>query len=162
MDFAHFNWCLTFNCVRVGWPVGPRPDGKTEECARVCVRLAFRGLGGRGSLKGRGGKRQGVGHLFCFFPFFVFCLFRATPTAYGGSQARGLIGAVATGLHHSHSNAGSLTHWARPGIEPTSAWFLVEFVSAGPWQTLQEWIILKHIYFEKNEKGSNTLVFYSS
>ena len=27
--------------------------------------------------------------------------------AYGGSQARGLIGAVAAGLHHSHSNVGS-------------------------------------------------------
>ena len=34
----------------------------------------------------------------------------ATPTAYGGSQARGLIGAVATSLHHSHSNARSFTH----------------------------------------------------
>ena len=30
-----------------------------------------------------------------FFFFFFFCLFRATPTAYGGSQARGLIGAPA-------------------------------------------------------------------
>ena len=39
--------------------------------------------------------------------FFLSCLFRATPTAYGGFQARGLIGAVAAGLHHSHSNAGS-------------------------------------------------------
>ena len=29
-----------------------------------------------------------------------FCLFRATPVAYGGSQARGPIGAVAAGLHH--------------------------------------------------------------
>ena len=27
--------------------------------------------------------------------------------AYGGSQAGGLIGAVAAGLHHSHSNVGS-------------------------------------------------------
>ena len=33
--------------------------------------------------------------------FFVFCLFRVTPTAYGGSQARGQIGAVAVGLRHS-------------------------------------------------------------
>ena len=37
----------------------------------------------------------------------AFCLFRAAPAAYGGSQARGLVGAVAAGLHHSHSNAGS-------------------------------------------------------
>ena len=28
------------------------------------------------------------------------------------------------------SNAGSLTHWARPGIEPRSSWVLVGFVSA--------------------------------
>ena len=38
---------------------------------------------------------------------FFSCPFRATPTAYGGSQARGLIGAVTEGLHHSHSNARS-------------------------------------------------------
>ena len=44
--------------------------------------------------------------LFCFV-LFVFCLFRAAPVAYGDSQARGLIGATAAGLHHSHSNAGS-------------------------------------------------------
>jgi len=38
---------------------------------------------------------------------FSFLFFRAAPKAYGGSQARGLIGAVAAGLHHSHSNGGS-------------------------------------------------------
>ena len=45
-----------------------------------------------------------------FFCLFVFCLFafsRATAKAYGGSQARGLIRAVAAGLCHSHSNARS-------------------------------------------------------
>ena len=50
------------------------------------------------------------------FLFFFFCLLSfvvvvaiswAAPTAYGGSQARGPIGAVATGLCQSHSNAGS-------------------------------------------------------
>ena len=39
-----------------------------------------------------------------FFFFFVFS--RATPEAYGGSQARGLIGAVASVLCHSLSNEG--------------------------------------------------------
>ena len=39
--------------------------------------------------------------------FFFFSLFRAIPAAYGGSQGRGQIGAVAAGLHHSHSNEGS-------------------------------------------------------
>ena len=49
--------------------------------------------------------------------FVYFCLFAiswAAPAAYGGSQARGRIGAVATGLHQSHSNAGS-----EPRLQPT-------------------------------------------
>ena len=37
--------------------------------------------------------------------FFFF--FSASPAAYGGFQARGRIGATATGLHHSHSNTRS-------------------------------------------------------
>ena len=39
--------------------------------------------------------------------FFFFCFFWgvAASAAYGSSQARGRIGAVAAGLHHSHSNA---------------------------------------------------------
>ena len=36
-------------------------------------------------------------------PLFFF---RAEPTAYGSSQARGHIGAAAAGLHHSHSSTG--------------------------------------------------------
>ena len=36
--------------------------------------------------------------------FLSFFLFRATPVVYGNSQARGQIKAVATGLHHGHSN----------------------------------------------------------
>ena len=51
---------------------------------------------------GRGGGRD---DFFFFFFFFVFS--RATTAAYGGSQARGLIGAATTGLCHSHSKAGS-------------------------------------------------------
>jgi len=77
----------------------------------------------------------------CFFIFgfmflFYFCLFRARPTAYGGSQAMCPIGAIAAGLHHSHSNVRSLTHRARPGIEPTTPWFLVGFISTVPWWEL--------------------------
>ena len=42
-------------------------------------------------------------------PFFCFsfCLFGAALVACGGFQARGRIGAIAAGLHHSHSNSGS-------------------------------------------------------
>ena len=49
-----------------------------------------------------------------FLIFFFFFLFRAAPMAGGGSQARGRIGAVATGRHQSHSNAGS-----EPRLLPT-------------------------------------------
>jgi len=46
--------------------------------------------------------------------FWSFFLFRAAPKAYGGSQARGLIGAIAAGLYHSHNNARS-----EPRLQPT-------------------------------------------
>ena len=36
----------------------------------------------------------------------------------------------------AHGNTGSLTHWARPGVEPTSLWILVRFVTAEPWWEL--------------------------
>ena len=52
-------------------------------------------------------------HLFFFF-FVFFAISWAAPTAYGGSQARGRIGAVATSLCQSHSNAGS-----EPRLKPT-------------------------------------------
>ena len=41
-------------------------------------------------------------------------LFRAAPAAYGGSQARSLIGTIAAVLYHSHSNTGS-----EPSLQPT-------------------------------------------
>ena len=44
---------------------------------------------------------------FFFFSFFCFLIFRAVLAAYGSSQARDWIRAVAAGLHHSHSNARS-------------------------------------------------------
>ena len=65
---------------------------------------------------------------------FFFLLFRATPAAHGSSQARGQIGATAAGL--CHSNTRYLIHWARPGIEPTTPWLLVGFVSTEPQQEL--------------------------
>ena len=83
--------------------------------------------------------------LFFLKIFCMFLLSRAAPTAYGGSQVGGQIGAEAAGLHHSHSNrriwaasttyttahgnAGSFTHWARPGIEPATSGFLVRFAN---------------------------------
>ena len=57
-----------------------------------------------------------------------FFLFRATPTAYGGSQARGEIRAIASGLCHSHSHSNirselhlrpTLQFLAMPDPQPT-------------------------------------------
>ena len=44
--------------------------------------------------------------LFIFLSFYLV-FSRAAPSAYGGSQARGQIGAVAAGLYQSHSDLGS-------------------------------------------------------
>ena len=44
--------------------------------------------------------------MMCMFFFFPLVFSRAAPAAYGGSQDRDLIGAVAAHPHHSHSNAG--------------------------------------------------------
>ena len=92
--------------------------------------------------------------------WFVFCccLF----VFAFGSQPRGQIGA-ATGLHHSHSNAKSepclwptyttahdntrsLTHWAKPGIEPATSWFLVRFISTTPRQELSSCLFYEYMY----------------
>ena len=76
--------------------------------------------------------------------YSVILLFRAAPAAYASSQARGLSGAAAASLYHSHSNARSVTYTTAHGnagflahcsgseIEPVSSWILVQFVSAEP------------------------------
>ena len=40
-----------------------------------------------------------------FIYVFIFLLFRAAPEPYGGSQARGHLGATVAGLWHSHSHS---------------------------------------------------------
>ena len=88
--------------------------------------------------------------------FFVSFLCRATPTTYGSSQARSQIRATAAGLHHSHSNAKSLTHWARPGIESKSSGILVGFLSQAPqWELvtlLLTWIWLPFPHLLEKER----------
>ena len=39
--------------------------------------------------------------------FTISFFLRATPAAFGGSQARGLVRGMTADVHHSHSNAGS-------------------------------------------------------
>ena len=56
---------------------------------------------------------------YVFF-FFFFLLFMSAPSAYGGSQARGLIRATAAGLRHSHSSTGSEPRlWPPPQLMAT-------------------------------------------
>ena len=73
------------------------------------------------NLGGLAGKIDQQGLKLSIYLFFVFFAFsRLAPAAYGGSQARGLIRAVATGLHHSYSNAGSEPHLQPiPQLTPT-------------------------------------------
>ena len=82
-------------------------------------------------------------NIYCMTFFFFF--FRATPTAYGGSQARGLnqsrsgwptpqpqqrgIQGASVTYTMAHVNARSLTHWMRPGIKLASSWILVGFIT---------------------------------
>ena len=49
---------------------------------------------------------------------------------------QGGIRALSATYTTAHSNAGSSTHCARPGIEPATSWFLVGLVSAAPRQEL--------------------------
>ena len=60
-------------------------------------------------------KAEATHSIVSFFIFknlfiYLFNFSGVAQLAYGGSQARGLIGAVATALHHSHSKAGSQLH----------------------------------------------------
>ena len=54
-------------------------------------------------------KHFGVLNFFLIF-FFFFCLFRATPAAYGSSQARGQIRAIAASLYHSPTATKDLSY----------------------------------------------------
>ena len=95
--------------------------------------------------------------------FFFFSVFRAVPAAYGSSQARGeselQLPAYTTVVtvwdlscicspHHSSWECRIPDHWARPGIEPTSSWILVGFISAAP-----QWELPKNILISNSHKG---------
>ena len=74
--------------------------------------------------------------------FFFLSFFRAPPAAYGGSQARGLIGAMLPAYARATatedpSHICDLQHssrqcWILNPLQPTTSGFLVGFVSAAP------------------------------
>ena len=109
---------------------------------------------------------------FFLFFFFFFLLFRATPTAYRGSQARGQIRVAAASLHHSRSNTGTKPclrptpqlmampdplHWARPGIELASSWMLVRFINRWATKGTPETLILHFPSFQEYFITRNTV-----
>ena len=75
-----------------------------------------------------------------FFFFFSFPAFQGRNRSLWRFPGLGVESATYT---TAYSNAGSLTHWGRPGIELATSWFLVGFVSAVPLQKLPN--ILKFI-----------------
>ena len=54
----------------------------------------------------------------------------------------------------AHGNTGSTTHWARPGIEPTSSWILVGFIPNEPQQELH----LMDSWLNSDTAGSDTIL----
>ena len=69
-----------------------------------------------------------VVHFFLYF-IYLFLLFRAIPGAYGSSQARGRVRAVAASLSHSHGNTKSkLCLWPTPQLR----------AMPDPWPTEQD------------------------
>ena len=83
--------------------------------------------------------------LLCFVLFLIF--FRKKKfTGYASNQRYSCqtisqpqqcgIWAASANYTTAHSSARSLTHWASPGIEPTSSWILVRFIIIEPWQEL--------------------------
>ena len=69
-----------------------------------------------------------------------------------------IVQAVPATYTTAHGITGSLTHWVRPGIEPTTSRFLVGFISTVPWQELPLWFFFEkhlHIYIETETVGSS-------
>ena len=90
-----------------------------------------------------------------FFSFPFFFLFKAIHTCgiwrfpgYGSNRSYSCwstpqpqqrqIWAASVTYTTAHSNAGSLTHWMRPGIEPASSWTLHRFLPTKPQQNSLE------------------------
>ena len=104
----------------------------------------------------------------------LFLAFRATPETFGSSQARGQIRscscqptpqphgiqAMSATYTTAHSNARSLTHWARLGINPASLWILVRFVNCWattgtPWIELFKTAFTSHLLLSGWEADSS-------
>ena len=117
---------------------------------QICLSLSYMIIlnagtfldGGNERKQGKGRKRTEI--FFFFFFFFIICLYRAAPSAYGGSQAgvkselkllaytTASIRTASATHTAAHRNDRSLTYWVMPGIELASSWILVGFVKRRP------------------------------
>ena len=87
------------------------------------------------------------GFLFSFFCFLGPYLWHIEVPGLGSNRScshwptaqpqQCQIWAASSNYNTAHSNARSLTHWERPGVEPTSSWILVGFVTTQPQWELQ-------------------------
>ena len=101
-------------------------------------------------------------YLFCFY----FVLFRAIPQHMEVHRPRGQIRAAAADLRPqpqhcqiwatsvtyttANGNAGSLTLWARPGIEPAFSWTLVHwFTTVEPQRKVSHFVYLNSAFSSK-------------
>ena len=109
-----------------------------------------------------------IGPHFLSFFLLLLLFFRATPAAHEISHTRGSNGnyrcwpmpqpqqheirGVSVSYTAARSNAWSLTHWVRPGLEPTSSWLPVRFISVEP-----QWELQYLIFFN----GSCSMCIYT-
>ena len=94
---------------------------------------------------------------FLFFVFVFFAISWAAPAAYGGSQARGQIWAVAAGLCHIHSNARSLTHWASQGSNSQPPGSYSDSLTTEPWRELPVMVFLQGTKQRSGRQVSDSL-----
>ena len=86
--------------------------------------------------------RQRVTCIIKSIKWTSFLLFRAEPTTYGSSQARGRTGATAAPLHHSHNVGSELTLW--PTLQLTECWILDPLIEARD-RTASSWILIRFV-----------------
>ena len=100
-------------------------------------------------------------YLFCFLGLHPWNMkvprlgvkWELQPPAYATATALRDLSLVCD-LHQAHGNAGSLTHWARPGIQPMSSWILVGFVSTAPRRELHASTLLsRNLWYCFHQKG---------
>ena len=91
-----------------------------------------------GSFYGSIFSRTELPNVHVFQSKIFFLLFRAALMGYRVSQSRDWNRAITASLLHARTMqdpnhiwdlAGSVPQWVRPGIEPTSSWILVEFLT---------------------------------